>query len=444
MDTRWISLTLFTFLINISYAQKLISTIKLRGNAVKDMQAFAMGDSLFVSFLDSYPSFHTLLVLPDGSQKVLPVPELYGKILLSAKKAGDSVQFSYLEDKGKTVVLKITAVHGITGKRHTRSEFLTLPDNLIGSFFQKYLYLFRLQREDYSLRVSKLDGTMVIDENVYKVGKNVYEKLTSDVAFITNFSHITPSQAESRTKVYVFEKEIAICIDNVFESNTTLTRIDRISGDISTTVIPEYTNTSFRSALCNDLLYRIWRKKGISMAIYDGARVVDSISINKATSFSSRKSFMRNDASNLVLDNRTVWDAISNVGSVFISPVPIDSGSTFIQIGTHKAISKGTPILFGGIPSVMVASIFLRTLTNSIVKDAGIDHYFYLSRNAGKEFTYTDSPTTVQQSIDKYELFDFGNPRNYSFKGYLTGVDRVFGFYIVKKSDVGELLIVKF
>lgn len=433
-------------------AQEVIHKVELGTRSISKVQGFVLNDGIFLSYhddtkRDEYFSlgYKYLLVGRNGSETPLSIPDLSGKKLINVMDSDDSLFFYYVEEQNKQAQISAFALKKTTWKRKDVSQHYLLPKEIIGGAYSKDNFVFAsIERETKSLHIVQVHGVDLLSDMAYELPKDIFKRV-GFAKVIWDGVEVTPREAESNIKIYISRSQIIVSHDEFTGAHGILHiyRIDRATQNVLSFEIEERTSRPFSSFIFQDNIYRISRHSGAVVSIFKmNKELISSFRIDKEVPYAKEKAYFRRGASMQVLGDRNVWDAISNLGSAFISVHPNDSSSMILKIGTHQISKKSVPMpvplpmfnpmLFVGVPI---------SLSRGSVNSS--DYYFYLKGNPNAGFTYSNSSTLVQQKFDNFELFDPEKEIEYTHKSYLKGRDSVwYGLYLKKKSK--ELEIVKF
>lgn len=431
-------------------AQDVIRKVKLGSRSISKVQGFVLNDGFFLSYhddtkRDEYFSlgYKYLLIGKNGSETPLSIPDISGKKLINVMDSEDSLFFYYVEEQKKQAQISAFSLKKTSWRRKDLPQRFLLPEEIIGGAYSKNnFFLASLEKETKSLHVVQIHGVELVSDIAYELPKDFFKEAGS-AKVIWDGVDVTPQGAEARVKIYISHSQIIASYDEFTGSRgiVHILRIDRATRNVSSFEIEERATRPFSSFIFQDNIYRISRHNGALVSVFNmNKELISSFRVDKKVPYARETAYFRRGSSLQVLGDRNVWDAISNLGSVFISVHPGEGSFVILKIGTHHIGKKSVPmplpmfnpVLFIGVPIQLSRSA-----------DNNSDYYFYLKGNPNTGFTYSSSSTLIQQKIDNFELFDPKREIEYTHKSYLKGEDSTwYGLYLKKKSN--ELEIVKF
>ncbi len=446
-----LSVFILVCVVQSGMAQEELGRIALNLSNQKKVRAFILHDSIIVSFQSmksgvARPKF--TLFQPDGTAKPLEAWPMFRTIdLLTIHSSPDSLFFYYIEDTRKANLLRAVLYDKKTDKIQVAARSIPIPGNLACVYEDGDLYFVNLDRARTSLHLTQIRNLNIVREWDKPLSSTFFLG-GETVAAIMHGHEPQPWQARTSLKLYVDKNKLTLCKDLPkigAGSGTAICEIDLTSDSVKPRqyFIADKSGESFTSYLNNGTLYRVAKNKPMASAFY--ISVFDSTSRKagdfameeKATSYRGEVAYTRATDSKRVLNNRNVWDALSNTGDIFVSVHPYDTSRVVLKVGTHTHtdLRSGAAPMFAAFgPVGMLASAMASAVIMSLDQTVeSRDLYFYLIGNTGTGFSYWDGEGVFGRYIDGYEMFDPKLPVDYKVKAYAETGDFVIAVYQEKK-----------
>ncbi|HYF69497.1 MAG TPA: hypothetical protein VD884_15235 [Ohtaekwangia sp.] len=429
-------------------AQQLLKSVPLTTKNIKTAQQFLVGDSIILVYRDAASgsddftkslSNKCIIILPDGKQSLMLLPELYKKDIIAVTDDGANLYFHFIEEIKSKSELKSLVIDKVSNKKHFGAQPILIPSNVMAIHLGKTLsVLYRIESD--TLGLMEVRHGRVVNKEKYALPKGILEKGKDVIPFIQHGETVRPPQAGKRMKIYSEPGEIIITKDELLYSGrikgkTTLVKINTMSREIKTFEIPEDISTKFSTIWHDGYLYKVVKKDEFQVSVYDNDTLVKSFAVNERSSYSQETAYVRDEADKRVFNDRTVWEAIDNMGNPFITVHPVDSNEVVLKLGTNKELTAVGPM--GGLhhgPVGLLISLTVSSVVNAVENVFYVHHYFYLKGNPKEGFSYTNDTRLIDQQIDLYELYDQKSKTEYKMKGYLRGNKFVVAFYQLKKA----------
>jgi hypothetical protein len=439
----------------VSRAQQVLCEIEQGKMELVNINGFEVGDSLLlnitgrVGVIDvgraetNYEHTHRLLwVLPSGEIKYVSsnFPET---VFCAGYNKGDSAFLYYLVETKKQIGIRIFAQSKTTGQFKLNEQTVSVEGQLLGLYYDHGLFVISSSKKDYTVHVSQLNRLSIVDEKVFNLSFDILKKGKEDVFFIPEGVEPLPEIANYRTKIYKIKESILICRDEPSKDShspgkTTLAKLNLKSGESQIKIFLQSDNLSFRTFLCNNVLFNIHGDMGmiIKAIDYTSGKEISSVKIDDSNPFINYPCIYRNGAFNYVTNDMHVSDAVYRFGHYFISATSENDSSYVLKAGSQH-LSNTKPIfsrvLVAGLGGLFAYSLYANTYAN-------VDYYLYMTLD-GNKIQYLDHPESLSFLIDKYELQDRKEKR-FSYKSYLISKKQTYGIY--RETGTTKLKVVKF
>ena len=443
---KCILLLLFLCLFCKLHAQDTIATIPLKKHTShRNLQGDALGDSVFLMYDAGSQDLihHSVFIMPDKTVKNIDLPEMMNAIFLGMISKGDSIYFYYIKEENKSVSVRAVVLDKALERKSFPSWQVPITKNIMTTWKDKNLTLVYANNEK-QIRIMAIHGLSVVSDDKYDLSYPLDKKI-KNYGVVHDRREGRPVDAAANSKVFIKDHEIWMITDqnNGYDpaapAKTQFIRIDSTSYRFK--IWPDKEGKSFSTYVHNDLIYKIRKDRGLQVLIYNfDGKLLHSFSLDKHVAFAKEIAYVRDEAARRVFNDRTVWDAMANVGSPFISVYSLDSGKTLLKIGTHTDVEKGLPIVpgLGPLSLVMLAA----SITKMAMEDAtSLDHYFYMVGTPATGFQYTNASGLLSQAIDIHELYN--SKFDYKYKGYLQTSNSTYCIYRINRGE-DELRVVKF
>jgi hypothetical protein len=336
------------FLASKAQAQEELAIIPVRKASARTIRHFEIGDSVFITYRESSIDAATTrynMVLPDRSVVPLNLPQLNKRDILTVLSHGDSLRFYFVAEVEQEQVLKALVLNRYTGISRLSARSIPIPEALVGILGDTVL---TINKRDSTLRIKLLTEMKLVNLRQIKIPAD-FMNMQISRAVIDHGLEAYPAKAAASLKFYTHPDKLYITLDNVSATRdrgkSYVLHVD-LTEPSATPVryaIPYSPKGHFSSFLHNDLLYRVSKDRdGLYLQIFDSlANRVGYFTFNRPWKSSSNTAYIRGSDSKRVLDERTVWDAISNTMDVFVSVHPYDSSRVILKVGGHRAVNGG-------------------------------------------------------------------------------------------------------
>ena len=443
-------------------AQTPYTEFDLESNNIDDIQAFAVGDSVFLTYFDQNVR-KTFWIDGVGKKSQLFMNHVPDIRFCGIQKTADSIFYYYLKE-GEDKLLRLNALKQASGGGgvYSGGKAVTLYGDVMGintdetgliisSYIKKSnrLEIISLKR---GARTGFVDLQMPED----------FHRFAKSSGFMQAAGLNTIAQGSARTKLYLEGSSVLITIDEdvIGKGNgaTKIIRVDLETGKHVIHSIPDPNHYRFSSFYHDGKLYQF----ASSEKVYEW--LVYEIETGKIL---YQKKLVRDDSvREKRIFNRNAETPEVRYGSLYVLMelhqdlslmVETMSNSTDVRIvaGTFEN-SKGMSGPVGVFPLGIFVGMVVANMVNQLEPPPGIQNYFYLRGNAEKGFeleTAQDNPSpSVRQVIDQYEISQTSavpkGKEKWSWylqdKGYLALKNGALGIYREKRKGEKKLILLKY
>jgi hypothetical protein len=435
-------------------AQEIITPLALKDKSIESFDAFPIGDSVLVTYRtgvrDEHPgSFHCMLIKPDKSVVDTKMPSTAFNNVISVTDSDTALNLYYINTIDKTVRLKKNWYDKRTGKAKSHDGTLSLSGGIVlGAFHTPDLIVLSKDNREDTLIVSQIRDLNLIREQRFFMPRDLLKQV-SKMSVISESRRINPEQVVASLKFFLASDTLTVVRDSQkkyqeFNGYTEVTTFELKTGTRRTTIIGEATQKSFWSYYHDGFIFKIRKSKPVTMMVFKDGKEIYSLTFDQGLPFMNQQSFRRNIVDLTVVKKETVWDAISNNASLFITVHDDEQNKMFLKIGSHELAQTYVYVPGGG----ALAGALAGALTAAMVPQSGdptqyTDRYFYMYGDPYTGFEFHAGEGFVDEAIDSYERNDLDpKPDKFKFKSYLRTKSYTYAFYRRKRAD--EMEIVRF
>jgi hypothetical protein len=425
-------------------AQRQIAEIRLPvGTVVKDIQTIVDHDSLFLFYRllpnSADPYYVSNFILPDGRVRKIDVGDLDENPLAGIISVNSDIkQFYFLQEKGKSILLKAMEVNLKDNSKSTPQNKYEIKGKLLGLNQQpNKLLIISLEPSGTELKIA-LVSRFGVDERIYKLPINLNSFRESEISVIASTQYISVLQALSKVKIFWTPNNVSIIVDGLQDSKkknygTLIGKLHKEGEGISK-FIPESTD-NFRSYLVNNRLYRFVNKTNeITLTIFDVTSGEQSFTTTylKGAEYSHNSVIFREGKK----DQITMMSNIGEMVRFADRSIPFVTAkedtvnkNLWITCGSYFNEKGATLPLFPN-PATLIAAL-IGTMTKQLSEGPGISRYFYLKiKPDNSSSMYTKDPENgIRQKIDNYEIDLNASQKGTHKIGYFQYKDGILGLY---------------
>jgi len=443
-------------------AQTPYTEFDLESNNIDDIQAFAVGDSVFLTYFDRNVR-KTFWIDGAGKKSQLFMNHVPDIRFCGIQKTADSIFYYYLKE-GEDKLLRLNALKQASGGGgvYSGGKAVTLYGDvmgvntdetglIIGCYIKKSnrLEIISLKR---GVRTGFVDLQMPDD----------FHRFAKSSGFMQKAGLNTIAQGAARTKLYLEGSSVLITVDEdvigIGNGATKIIRVDLETGKHVIHNIPDPNHYRFSSFYHDGKLYQFASSEKVyEWYVYDieTGKTLYQKKLTQDESLRDKMTFHRN------AEFPDVWYgslygliALHQDLSLTVEMIP-NSADVRIVAGTFSN-SKGVATAGGMSPVGILVGLVVANVVNQLEPPPGIQNYFYLRGNAEKGFELEpaqDNPSpSVRQVIDQYEISQTSavpkGKEKWSWylqdKGYLALEDGALGIYREKRKNEKKLILLKY
>lgn len=448
-----LSKALIIFLVIFSFhlsAQVIVTEIKGEGKVKEGLRGFCRGDSLFLIYYDKdYPNsvassedFHTVWVMPDGTQINSRLKDLHKKAFIGATKEDDRSLYYYLEDEKKKIRLKALAQGNLTDDAVAYESDFLFTGKLLASYLEND-FLFLLVAEKEELRLTKVKNLKVINTTSFSI---LPLDLSKDKKKQFNFVDVDkinrPGQFSNLGKVIKTPNALFVVVDDPADFHneqqtsfkTAVIKLDLLTNSSTTKYFFEKSRSDFRTTVFGNKVFRYTDKKQPEVNIYEyltgkllKTQLAPAIRLKDSLLLTAGKVDI------------SFFEKASNLKS-FIS---VDSVDSKLVLSVGKEFEHD-PVSVIPIPvfSLVNLAVFAGSVIAGDINDGQKSYLFYsLEGNVNTDFQTVNRTYLPNQKINIYE----GERREdvkIKRRIYLSNRKRIFAIYQEAKNT--DLKVLRF
>lgn len=459
MNRLW-TIFLFVFFGFDILGQRIITEIDMpsRSRVPEYFECIPLHDSLIISYRIPMPiktekEFNTLLILPDGTKKILADEILKDKVLAGVASDGQEKLFYFLDFENKSIVVKAVKRNLVLNKEVLLSESVAIPGKLIGAAVRNnalYVYAFE-KKKSYMLKVIKIDKLQVSEQKDYPLSVDLSKFKRSEISFIPENVPLGPEKIITKVKIFLQGETIAFVVDEPFDEfdktqqlfKTTVIRINTITDQVQSRFFAETRiDRQFRSAIHGEYFFRtINNKKEFTLQVYDlnnGKQLINKVIPDDAAAEKFKVIYREGRANNKITRIESLSYMMYRSKEYYPYVVVNEDSLTNTFLLTwgvywdENFFAPAIPLSPAYIITASVGNLIAQTLNGP-----GISMYFYLEGSVTTDFKITDRPTI---GIGKHKTDAFERDLNqklikYKVKGYQEFNGGLIGIYYFPESD---------
>jgi hypothetical protein len=445
MKSILLAVALVMGLSNSTWCQEFSAIQSKDGILFQTIQSFQLKDSLLVFFSSSgKKNFNSVIVLPDGTQRILELNELKEKAIATITSSPEQLDFYYFDTTKESVTLNLLGLNR-KDREKTILNPISIPGRIIGYEANDSLTVVTYDQKTSLIHVQRFKNFKRTFANQYSVNPQL---LKEKVTFISRSDMTQPSDADADIKMYLREKYLWIIAENHANRSmgtSTIFRIEISSGETSTMGIFETSGEKWNTMLCGENILKVVKSKGIKLLAYDFQKndPVFASEYKESSAMSTERAYERRGVTNEVFPI-DIQQSLKAWGRPFVISYGDNSNFMLLKIGTYEPKlnpKSPVPVLGSGVMKLIFEISRIGSYAfNDKVSD---DRYFYLKGNFIEGFILDPNPVLLEKTIDDFEIANREKPMFISAKGYIKSRSAAFAFYKYEK-HYDQIKIFKF
>jgi hypothetical protein len=414
--------------------------------SIDDLETFAVGDSIFMSYYERVQSQkteqRTFWILPDGKIQNVKIPELKGKRLCAINPEG--TRFYYYEIERKAAVIKCIAYDHVSAERQVLPGQIDIPGRILGTYFDENLNLIWVARKGYMFEMVTIRDLQVVKARTFPFASDLANGRQT-VSFINNENCVRPEMASSDIKIIKRPDEIFVISDEHdragdYEGKTNRTivaRIDLITEKVTTRTYSSPFKKSFCTTMFKGYVLRSVSSEGLEVYDFETNTLVNKMPYDKEY---SGVSVYKRDGTK----KTTKLSIIKKypVDGNFITADSTEGKNVILTLG-HYWLDKPSMIVSPSSMPLLSLLVGVTTGINSALAEGTlIVSYTYFKGDIKSQFLPTSDVPLVRKVIDDYEIQQQATGIKYKFKAYSVIGNLTYAFYLGANKD--SLQIIKF
>lgn len=458
---RFLILLLCFWVANASYSQSPYAELALESNNIKDIQAFEVRDSIFLTFSEKQVR-KCYWIDGSGTTHAIFLNSAFDFRICGIQKEGDTTFIYYVKEELDRV-LRIHVFKQPSGGGNVYSG--ARPVTLSGDVMAMDVDDGELIVVSYLKETNKV-GIVSIRRGIKASSVEVdmpkrFSRYDDGSGLLSDNGLTTIAQGAAPTKIYREGRSIILTIDDdrdrAENSVTNVVRVNLGTGENTLYAIPGPEGI-FTSFYHRDKLFRLATSTNtFQWFVYDlqtGAALY-SKELKRSKSLQSEKVFFRS-AESFEVRYAPLYHMINYYAkpSIIIETIP---NTKDVRIVTGKFQNAKDVTVVGGLnPLAILTGLVVHNVINQLEPRPGVNEYFYLTGNLQKGFEFEPvehNPTpSLRQIIDDYEISrTSGVPEGedkwnwfLQYRGYLELEDGALGIYQEKRKNVKKLIFLKY
>ncbi len=424
--------------------QKQFAEIPLSGSRVWDVQAFEVGDSLFVVYDEIGTEGNKVKaaawVTPAGQIGKLRFDELQNVTLMDVVRKNDLIYYYILSEKKKSIALEAIEENRTLRKRQKLSESITLPGEFLASFVrQSLMNVVCFDREKSKILVTVLDGRNILGQHeVLSIDRKFLTR--EGMEFFDKNGYTNASRGNLGIKMVVNNDLMSISVDHLAKNQTKIFKVSLPDFKVDSTAVNYQPADNSSSMIYNEHLYRL-SGNGDQMflevfRLSDGKRItlhplpLSGLPENVSYSREGDKSEISKERTFKLTGTARVVD--------FSIVVAGDDQYTYLRLGSHMG-EKPPFIPVGQYAFQMYVANSMSNAVRNNDNTPGINRYFYLRESKDHtSYQIITNPNDYPgvQRADEHEIV-LEKGYKVTYKAYERSADATLtGIYCYKKKLV--------
>ncbi len=444
--TTLITLALTTQVI----AQNVFGEIEFK-NSISELRMYSISDSLIQILIkeDNLSDItHEFNISNQGiiskSHDVTKIDDL--PLTIVAYK-NSLYSYTITSEDGKKVL-------SILNKNSKEKVSKEIKSKILGACrFKDRVILVSFDKSTNSLKVSQIEGSVIVAENSYPLSIDINRLGLKKVQIIEEKSYVHLSECIAPIKLKVVDNNLIITVDESYEvwyedsnylAKTVIYSINLESKAIETKVVLESSKYKFISYHFNNQLYRVInRPEKFELKIFDEfGSIKKSFTIVKDEVAKRQFITQRTGGTNFVSRDENLFDLIKTTNSCkpFVYVEKDLNGVPVLSWGNYYDRKGAIAPVFGPTAAIQLAVAAIGTAVVQSMDGPGISSYFYLTESENGYSYSNEHKGIIRNLIDTYELDQASKKIKFDLKGYCKFGDEAIGIYKEKKSKSFQLV----
>ncbi|CAN5182289.1 hypothetical protein BH09BAC3_BH09BAC3_01050 [soil metagenome] len=431
-----------------AHSQQQLAEIPMERGQIESLQAFEVGDSLFVRWkfqLGRPVERQAFWISSDGKISEHPQSAKERSNFIQVSRKGDDFYFYFITRDSNKFKLRAQIYNRITKKSEILKKSIVVEGPLVSSFKNDHVNILCLAETKKAMIAYQLDGMELIDAHEISIGWAVEPLKKGHLEFYDRMKISNANIGTSRAKLIRDDSLLYFLWDG--PNITMILRISLPEYKIKRFYLQQTPNLKFTTFVLDDLLYKVSREKKVIMLdvlkLSSGEKIQ---TIRYDFSEAGLKNSYSREGSKHLIQKEKKFDVTVGLYDELDWSLIVERGTidNKVRIGVYfneKGVYTGGP-LTGGIASMMFNIIVQNAIIQSM-EGPGISRYLYFVES--KDHTVlSDDQTGNQlcesQRADDYEIAMEEEKKKIKLKAYATFKGSLVGIYKMKD----KLIFVKF
>ena len=439
-----------------AHSQALLTEFNLESNRVDDIQAFPLGDSVFVSFSEPHTK-RTYWVNADGEKREISmrIPPKASIIGVTAD-ADHTLYYYYLNEINEQMVIEVMNQPVETEEPKFANATFLLTGELLGIDADKGgITVVSYFKKQHQVRIFRLKGAKQENETFFAVPFHGSKWIKDDAGFIVNNVTANVQQGSKKLKLYDEGTNVILSLDEdgpgLKSKKTTVIKMNVETGDRQIYQLQRHDYDRFISCYYSDKLYQFSHstRKRLRFDAFDvtTGKLLFTNVFERDKSMQEQKVIVHRGKS-VEVGYTTLYEMVNmseDIPSVAVQSTG-DAGDIRVLLGSVDNYVEPVviPFLFPLLEGTAILTLYVTPVHSNV-------RYMTLAGNTEEGFQVevpdNDQSASLREFIDRYEISKTsgrapGEPGwDLHFKGYVQLEDGVVGLYRIKGK---RLLLIKY
>jgi hypothetical protein len=441
-----------------TFSQDPFAELQINAGKVDDVQAFAVGDSVFLTYMEKGQK-KGYWIDATGAADYYLLNQVSVDPFSGIEKHQDTTFFYVFSEHNKQLMLRVLKQASAGGPISTTRKSFDIRGELVATNCDKKQLLIVVYVKNPG-RLEIMQFTRGAQAKTIELPvPATLRRNSGSAAFITQNSLTTIQQGCAPLKIFPQGNTLTLTFDDdrfvTGESKTFIMKLDLDTGTNTRDSIqgPDY--HKFTSVCVKDTLYRLTKANDyLELNVYDvkSGKVLYTSRIENEKSLRERKVFQRN-GENAEVGYNSLYELISRDGlpSIIAEKTGAD---TRLVAGTFYS-SKTASMPVGFTPLALLVAAAASALDLALQERPGLSWYFAFDGSVRNGFSIKnveDLQPSLRQIIDRYEIARTSgvaaNEQQWNwflhYKGYLKIQQGALGIYHEKMRKTNKLILLKY
>lgn len=451
-----VTFTVFMVTITGARSQTVVAEFDLESNRVADIQAFPLGDSIFVSFSERDVKKTYWVNRKGEKREVHSLIPANAPIIGIQQRADRILYYYFLTEINKQVLLQAIEERPGTEESKLVHPIVILTGRLLAiDTDQNTVTAVSYMEKENQVRIVTVNGSKIEHKTLFDMPFGDRRWTKDNAGFVVNNEIANVQQGGRRLKLYHEGKDVVISLDEdrpgLENKRTTIVKMNVANGEQQVYELQRKDYDKFVSSYYEDKVYQFSHLPGkhLRCDVYDliSRKLLFTKLFEKDRSMREQKVIVHRGKS-VEVGYTTLYEMVNMteaLPSIAVESTADSAGIRLFLGSVDDYVESAT------IPLPFFALGYTALLTLSLTPVYSNVRYFSLARNMEGGFDLEDldnNPASSRRNfIDQYEISQTSGKAegvagwDLQFKGYLQLKDGVLGIYLMRGK---KLILVKY